>query len=81
MNLKPLITKMILETNNIGLYIKKLRDDRGLTQQELADKVGKHRSYIARIESSEGANIKMRTFMDIIRIGFDGIVNIEFNYE
>jgi transcriptional regulator with XRE-family HTH domain len=72
---------MTIETDNIGKFLKKLREDRQLTQQELADKVGKHRSYIARIEGSEGSNMKMQTFLEIVKVGFDGVVNIEFNYE
>jgi transcriptional regulator with XRE-family HTH domain len=34
----------------IGENIKKIREQRGTTQEELADKVGVHVSYISRIE-------------------------------
>jgi len=34
----------------LGLQIKKIREDKNLTQQKLADKVGIHLSYIGNIE-------------------------------
>ena len=34
----------------LGLQIKKMREDKHLTQQKLADKVGIHLSYIGNIE-------------------------------
>ena len=34
----------------LGLQIKKIREDKNLTQQKLADKVGLHLSYIGNIE-------------------------------
>jgi transcriptional regulator with XRE-family HTH domain len=34
-----------------GLRIKELRDDRGLTQEDLADLVGLFRTYMSRIET------------------------------
>ncbi len=34
----------------LGLQIKRIREDKNLTQQKLADKVGIHLSYIGNIE-------------------------------
>ena len=38
----------------MGQYVKKLREDSGLTQQELADKLGIARGSLARIEGNYG---------------------------
>lgn len=36
--------------NNIGKMLKEAREKSNLTQEQLAEKVGKKRSYISRIE-------------------------------
>ena len=63
---------------NIGVLLKKAREKRNLTQEQLADKVGKKRSYISRIESKSGNNIKIHTFFEIVEKGLDGKIKIEF---
>lgn len=46
---------MILDNSkrykNIGLKIAQLRAERGLTQQQLADRIGISKSYLSKIES------------------------------
>jgi len=37
----------------IGKYLTDLRVDKGFTQQQIADKIGRSRSYICRIETGE----------------------------
>jgi transcriptional regulator with XRE-family HTH domain len=44
----------------------------------LAERVGKKRSYISRIESESGNNIKIHTFIEVIEKGLGGSINIEF---
>jgi transcriptional regulator with XRE-family HTH domain len=41
-----------LSPKRLGVTIKKLRTERNMTQEELAQKVGVHRVYIAQIESA-----------------------------
>ncbi len=63
---------------NIGEILKSARKQKNLTQEELALKVGKKRSYISRIESKEGDNIKIHTLIEIVEKGLEGRVKIEF---
>lgn len=64
--------------NNIGKMLKQMRELNNLTQEELAEKVGKKRSYISRIESEEGNNIKFKTLKDVVEKGFGKKLKIEF---
>lgn len=63
---------------NIPKLIKEARERQNLTQEQLAQKVGKKRSYISRIESTEGNNIKIKTLIEIVEKGFGGSLKIEF---
>lgn len=64
--------------NNIGKMLKQMRELNNLTQKELAEKVGKKRSYISRIESEEGNNIQFKTLKDVVEKGFGKKLKIEF---
>lgn len=69
---------MKLSGTEIGKLLKDARERQSLTQEQLAEKVGKKRSYISRIESKSGNNIKIHTFIEIIEKGLGGSINIEF---
>lgn len=64
--------------NSIGKMLKQMRELNNLTQKELAEKVGKKRSYISRIESEEGNNIQFKTLKDVVEKGFGQKIKIEF---
>lgn len=68
---------MNLSEDNIGAIIKDLREKHKLTQEQLAQKIGKKRSYISRIESEQGNNIKIHTLITIVKKGFGGNIKIE----
>lgn len=64
------------ETFKVGVLLKEARKKSGLTQQELADKVGTTKSYISKIEN----NIKearISTLQKIVEIGLGG--NLELS--
>ena len=61
----------------VGKLIKEARERQNLTQEQLALKVGKKRSYISRIEGEDGVNIKLKTLIDIVEKGFQGKIIIE----
>lgn len=59
----------------IGLLLRKAREDRHLTQSELAELVDRKREYISRIENN-GSNLTLKTLFDIVEKGLGGKVNI-----
>ena len=59
------------ENFKLGALIHEARLEKGLTQEELADKVGTTKSYISKIEN----NIKearISTLQKIVELGFNG---------
>ncbi|MBN8622626.1 MAG: helix-turn-helix transcriptional regulator [Flavobacteriales bacterium] len=62
----------------IGILIRDARKRKKLTQEQLAQKVGKKRSYISRIESDETNSINIKTLTEIVEKGLDGELKIKF---
>ena len=60
----------------IGWQIREARIRLDLTQQQLAERVGKKRSFISRIEN-DGSNLTLRTLHDIVERGFGGLLRIQ----
>lgn len=69
---------MKITHKNIGEILKEAREQKGLTQKQLAFKVNKKRSYISKIESLKGNNIKVQTLIEIVQNGLDGEIEIKF---
>jgi DNA-binding XRE family transcriptional regulator len=63
----------------IGLEIRKARQSKKLTQQQLADIVDKKRAYISKVEN-DGNNITLKTLYEIVEKGLGGKVNITIEY-
>ena len=66
------------KTFKIGVMLKEARKKSGLTQQELAEKVGTTKSYISKIEN----NIKearISTLEKIVSIGLGGELELKIN--
>lgn len=53
------------ESFKIGLMLKKAREEKHLTQSQLAEIVDKKREYISRIENN-GNNLTLKTLYDIV---------------
>ena len=66
------------EYMKIGILIRDARKRKKLTQEQLARKVGKKRSYISRIESDETNSINIKTLTEIVEKGLDGELKIKF---
>lgn len=69
---------MKISDKNIGKILKQAREQKGLTQEQLALKVDKKRSYISKIESLKGNNIKVQTLIEIVQNGLEGEIEIKF---
>jgi transcriptional regulator with XRE-family HTH domain len=66
---------------NVGENIRKIREDKGYTQQKIADLVGMHRSNYSKIETGQrelsiGALAKVAKFFEMSLdelVGFEGL--------
>jgi len=56
--------RYILDYKNLALRIKGIRKERGLTQEQLADKTGLSWNFIAKIET-DNATISLQTLVNI----------------
>ena len=57
------------EAFKLGVMIQELREENGMTQEQLAEKCGTTKTYISRIENN-ASDIRLSTLMKIIRDGF-----------
>ncbi|MDH5382664.1 MAG: helix-turn-helix transcriptional regulator [Cyclobacteriaceae bacterium] len=64
-----------VEGFKIGLLLRKAREEKQLTQEQLGQLVDKKRTYISRVEN-DGSNLTLRTLFDIVEKGLGGKVNI-----
>lgn len=65
-----------LESLRIGLKIRSAREEKAMTQAELAERIDKKRTFISKVEN-DGANITIKTLFDIVERGLGGKLNIE----
>lgn len=63
------------ESFKIGLLLRKAREEKNMTQEELASRVDKKRAYISRIEN-DGSNMTLKTLYEIVEVGLGGKVVI-----
>lgn len=63
------------EPFKIGLLLKKAREEKHLTQEQLAGLVDKKRTYISRVEN-DGSNMTLKTLFEIVEKGLGGKVKI-----
>lgn len=66
------------ESFKIGLLLRKAREDRQMTQEQLASILDKKRTYISRVENN-GSNVTLKTLFDIVEKGLGGKVNISID--
>ena len=66
------------ESFAIGLQLKKAREEKQLTQMQLAELVDKKREYISKIENN-GSNLTLKTLFDIVEKGLGGKVRISID--
>ncbi len=66
------------ESFKVGLLLKKARESRHMTQEELGQIIDKKRTYISRVEN-DGSNITLSTLFDIVEKGLGGKVRISID--
>ena len=66
-----------LEALRIGFKIRSAREKLDMTQEQLAERINKKRTYISKIEN-DGENITLRTLYDIVERGLGGKLLITF---
>lgn len=59
------------ESFKLGVMLQEMRKEKGLTQEELAEKCGTTKTYISRIENN-ASDIRLSTLMRIIQEGLGG---------
>ena len=57
-----------LDVLRIGILIRNARKESKLTQAELAERIGKKRAFISRVEN-DGSNLTIATLLDIVEKG------------
>lgn len=62
----------------VGLLIKRAREEQKLTQEQLAQKINKKRSYISRVEN-DSSNLTLKTLLQIVETGLGGKVQIDIS--
>ncbi|UXX78504.1 helix-turn-helix domain-containing protein [Reichenbachiella carrageenanivorans] len=63
---------------SVGLLLRKAREDKHLTQEQLGELVDKKRTYISRVEN-DGSNLTLKTLYDIVEKGLGGKVTISID--
>lgn len=64
------------EEFKLGVMIQEARKKKGLTQQQLADKVGINKSYISRVEN-DIKDVRYSTLRKIVETGLGGQLELE----
>ena len=65
-----------LHAFRVGLKIREARKQLHMTQEELAARIDKKRSFISKVEN-DGSNITLTTLFDIVEKGLGGKVKID----
>ncbi len=68
-----------MEPFKIGLLLRKAREEKNLTQEQLAGLLDKKRTYISRVENN-GSNLTLKTLFDIVEKGLGGKVRISIDF-
>ena len=68
-----------LEALRIGFKIRSARERLNMTQEQLAERIDKKRTYISKVEN-DGENITLRTLYDIGERAWGGRLRISFEF-
>lgn len=65
-----------LEALRIGFKIRTAREKKNMTQEELANRIDKKRTFISKVENDR-QNLTLKTLFDIVERGLGGKLTIE----
>jgi ribosome-binding protein aMBF1 (putative translation factor) len=68
-----------LEALRIGFKIRAAREQSGLTQEDVAKRINKKRTFISKVEN-DGENITLRTLFDVVERGLGGKLKISVEF-
>lgn len=68
-----------LEALRIGLKLRTARDKQSLTQEEVARRINKKRTFISKVEN-DGENIILKTLFEIVEKGLGGKLRISVDF-
>ncbi len=63
------------EEFKLGFMLQQARLEKGMTQEELAEKVGTNKGYISRIENNI-KDVRISTLRKIVELGFGGRLDL-----
>ena len=67
------------EAFKLGALLHEARLAKGLTQEELAARVGKNKSYISKIEN-DIKEVRLSTLQKIVQVGLGGKVSLSIDF-
>ncbi len=62
----------------LGVLLQQARLNKGMTQEELAEKCGTNKGYISRVENNI-KDVRISTLKKIVEIGLGGHLNLSIN--
>lgn len=68
-----------LEALRIGLKLRTAREKQSLTQEEVARRINKKRTFISKVEN-DGENITLKTLFGIVEKGLGGKLRISVDF-
>ena len=68
-----------LEALRIGFKIRTAREQQNLTQEEVAQRINKKRTFISKVET-DGENITLKTLCDVVERGLGGRLEISIEF-
>jgi HTH-type transcriptional regulator/antitoxin HipB len=67
------------EAFKLGVMVQELRKEKGLTQEQLAERCGTTKTYISRIENN-ASDIRLSTLIRILQDGLGAQLKFSINY-
>ena len=68
-----------LEALRIGFKLRTAREQQSLTQEEVARRINKKRTFISKVEN-DGENITLKTLFEIVERGLGGKLRISVDF-